>query len=85
MVGIVDYAVVHRSLRPLTEAEQNAAVITAGQLDRLVPERDTKTDMDRLSLVINGMLTQIQETLAPSKSFVETARGFRGQDSAVHH
>jgi two-component system OmpR family sensor kinase len=66
--------VVHRSLRPLYEVEHTAAAIAAGQRDRRVPERDPRTEVGRLSLAINEMLTQIQQALASSESSAETAR-----------
>jgi two-component system, OmpR family, sensor kinase len=75
VVGIAGFAVVHRSLRPLVEVEQTAAAIAAGQLDRRVPERDPRTEVGRLSLALNGMLTQIQQAMASSESSAETARG----------
>ena len=75
VVGIAGFAVVHRSLRPLTEVEQTAAAIAAGQLDRRVTERDPRTEVGRLSLALNGMLTQIQRALAASETSAETARG----------
>ncbi|MDD4866320.1 MAG: HAMP domain-containing sensor histidine kinase [Mycobacterium sp.] len=75
VVGIAGFAVVQRSLRPLVEVEQTAAAIAAGQLDRRVPERDPRTEVGRLSLALNGMLTQIQEALASSESSAEKARG----------
>src|SRR5271166_1887357 len=75
VVGIVSYAVVNRSLRPLSEVEQTAAAIAAGQLDRRVPERDPRTEVGRLSLALNGMLAQIQQAVASSESSAETARG----------
>ena len=74
VVGIASFAVVHRSLRPLTEVEQTAAAIAAGQLDRRVPERDPRTEVGRLSLALNGMLTQIQQAMASSESSAEKAR-----------
>ncbi|WP_203471334.1 sensor histidine kinase [Mycolicibacterium chubuense] len=74
VLGIVGYAVVHRSLRPLAEVEQTAAAIAAGQLDRRVPERDPRTEVGRLSLALNGMLAQIQRALASSESSAEQAR-----------
>ena len=74
VVGIAGYAVVHRSLRPLTEVEQTAAAIAAGQLDRRVPERDPRTEVGRLSLALNGMLAQIQQAVASSESSAEKAR-----------
>jgi two-component system OmpR family sensor kinase len=75
VVGIVGFAVVHRSLRPLVEVEQTAAAIASGQLDRRVPERDPRTEVGRLSLALNGMLTQIQQAVASSESSAEKARG----------
>ena len=75
VVGIAGYAVVHRSLRPLSEVEQTAAAIASGQLDRRVPERDPRTEVGRLSLALNGMLAQIQHAMASSESSAEKARG----------
>jgi len=74
VVGIASFVVVHRSLRPLYEVEQTAAAIAAGQRDLRVPERDPRTEVGRLSLALNGMLTQIQQALASSESSAERAR-----------
>jgi two-component system OmpR family sensor kinase len=75
VVGIASFAVVHRSLRPLSEVEHTAAAIAAGQLDRRVSERDPRTEVGQLSLALNGMLTQIQQAMASSESSAEKARG----------
>jgi two-component system, OmpR family, sensor kinase len=75
VIGIVGYAVVHRSLKPLSEVERTAAAIASGQLDRRVPERDPRTEVGRLSLALNGMLAQIQRAMASSESSAEKARG----------
>ncbi|MEV0672289.1 HAMP domain-containing sensor histidine kinase [Mycobacterium sp. NPDC050441] len=74
VLGVVGYAVVHRSLRPLVEVERTAAAIAAGQLDRRVPERDARTEVGRLSLALNGMLAQIQRAVASSDASAEQAR-----------
>jgi two-component system OmpR family sensor kinase len=74
VLGIVGYAVVHRSLRPLVEVERTAAAIAAGELDRRVPQRDPRTEVGRLSLALNGMLAQIQRAVASSESSAEQAR-----------
>jgi two-component system OmpR family sensor kinase len=74
VLGVAGFAVVHRSLRPLVEVEQTAAAIAAGQLDRSVPERDPRTEVGRLSLALNGMLTQIQGAMAASEASAEQAR-----------
>jgi len=74
VLGIVGYAVVHRSLRPLVEVERTAAAIAAGELDRRVPQRDPRTEVGRLSLALNGMLAQIQRAVASSDQSAEQAR-----------
>src|SRR3954468_1089886 len=74
VLGIAGYAVVHRSLRPLVEVEQTAAAIAAGELDRRIPQRDTRTEVGRLSLALNGMLAQIQRAVAASEASAEQAR-----------
>jgi two-component system OmpR family sensor kinase len=74
VLGLAGYAVVHRSLRPLAEVEQTAAAIAAGELNRRVPQRDPRTEVGRLSLALNGMLTQIQRAVASSESSAEEAR-----------
>jgi two-component system OmpR family sensor kinase len=74
VLGVLGYAVVHRSLRPLAEVEETAAAIAAGQLDRRVPQRDPRTEVGRLSLALNGMLAQIQRAVASSESSAEAAR-----------
>src|SRR5258705_4809388 len=75
VLGVAGYWVVNRSLRPLVEVEQTAAAIAAGQLDRRVPERDPRTEVGRLSLALNGMLTQIQQAVASSEHSADRARG----------
>ncbi len=74
VLGVVGYAVVHRSLRPLAEVEQTAAAIAGGELDRRVPQRDPRTEVGRLSLALNGMLAQIQRAMASSEQSAEMAR-----------
>ncbi|MGA7131495.1 MAG: HAMP domain-containing sensor histidine kinase [Mycobacterium sp.] len=74
VLGVAVYAVVSHSLRPLSEVEQTAAAIAGGQLDRRVPERDSRTEVGRLSLALNGMLAQIQAALASSDASAELAR-----------
>lgn len=74
VLGAAGYVVVSRSLRPLTEVEQTAAAIAAGQLDRRVPGRDPRTEVGRLTQALNGMLAQIQEAVASSAASAESAR-----------
>ncbi|WP_304106030.1 cell wall metabolism sensor histidine kinase WalK [Mycolicibacterium bacteremicum] len=74
VLGVVGYAVVHRSLRPLAEVEETAAAIADGELDRRVPQRDPRTEVGRLSLALNGMLAQIQRAMASSAQSAELAQ-----------
>jgi two-component system, OmpR family, sensor kinase len=74
VIAVAGFAVVQRSLRPLVEVEQTAAGIAAGQFDRRVPERDPRTEVGRLSLAINGMLSQIQRALAASEASAAHAK-----------
>jgi two-component system OmpR family sensor kinase len=74
VLAMAGYWVVHQSLRSLMEVEQIAAAIAAGQLDRRVPERGSRTEVGRLSLALNGMLAQIQRAVASSESSAEKAR-----------
>ena len=48
------------SLRPLTDIEQTAAAIAAGDLSRRVPEHDPATEVGRLGRSLNAMLAQIE-------------------------
>jgi two-component system, OmpR family, sensor kinase len=73
ILAVVGSWVVNRSLRPLTEVEQTAAAIAAGQLDRRIPERDSRTEVGRLSAALNGMLAQIQQALASSEASAQKA------------
>jgi two-component system OmpR family sensor kinase len=65
----VGVALVRASLRPLTEIEQTAGAIAAGDLSRRVPERDPGTEVGRLGRSLNAMLSQIESAfLARSRS-----------------
>jgi two-component system, OmpR family, sensor kinase len=72
LLGFVGVAVVRRSLRPLTDIEQTAGAIAAGDLSRRVPERDPRTEVGRLGRSLNVMLSQI-ETAFHSRSRSEAA------------
>jgi len=59
-LAIVGIAIVRASLRPLTDIEQTAAAIAAGDLSRRVPEHDPATEVGRLGRALNAMLAQIE-------------------------
>ncbi len=68
------YLVVHRSLRPLTEVEHTAVAIAAGDLDRRVPEGNPGSEVGRLALALNGMLSQIQSAFQATAASAAQAR-----------
>ncbi len=68
------YLVVLRSLRPLTEVEHTAVAIATGDLDRRVPEGNTGSEVGRLALALNGMLSQIQTAFQTTAASAAHAR-----------
>ena len=74
VLGVASYFVIRRSLRPLREVEVTAAAIAAGDLHRRVPVRGNNTEVDRLSVALNGMLAQIQSAFAATAASEESAR-----------
>jgi two-component system, OmpR family, sensor kinase len=60
VVAAVGVAVVRASLRPLTDIEQTAEGIAAGDLTQRVPDRDPRTEVGRLGRSLNAMLAQIE-------------------------
>jgi two-component system OmpR family sensor kinase len=55
-------AIVRASLRPLTDIEQTARAIAAGDLSRRVPDLDPRTEVGRLGRSLNRMLAQIESS-----------------------
>jgi two-component system OmpR family sensor kinase len=72
LAGIA-YAVVRTSLRRLVAVEQTAGAIAAGDLSRRVPE-DRRTEVGRLGLALNAMLTQIEAAFRDRSASEEGAR-----------
>jgi len=70
----VSYVVVRRSLRPLTEVEQTAAAIAAGDLTQRVPPAHPGTEVGRLSAALNGMLSQIERAFRVQRDSEQAAR-----------
>ena len=61
-LAIVGIAIVRASLRPLTDIEQTAQAIAAGDLSRRVPDQDPVTEVGRLGRSLNTMLSQIESS-----------------------
>jgi two-component system, OmpR family, sensor kinase len=68
------YFVVRRSLRPLTEVEQTAAAIAAGDLSQRVPPAHPGTEVGRLSTALNSMLGQIESAFHVQRESEQSAR-----------
>lgn len=73
-LAVAAYFVIRRSLRRLTQVEETAADIAAGDLHRRVPMRGTNTEVDRLARSLNAMLAQIQRGFAATAASEEAAR-----------
>jgi two-component system, OmpR family, sensor kinase len=74
LLGGVGYLLVRASLRPLRQVETVAADIAAGQLSQRVPERDPRTEVGRLGLSFNAMLTRIEEAFHDREASEAQAR-----------
>jgi two-component system OmpR family sensor kinase len=73
-LAAVGIAVVRASLRPLTDIEQTAAAIAAGDLSSRVPDRDPRTEVGRLGRSLNTMLAQIETAFQDRTRSEEAAR-----------
>jgi two-component system OmpR family sensor kinase len=69
----VGYWIVRRSLRPLADVEHTAAAIAGGDLSRRVPHRDPRTEVGRLALSVNGMLSQIESAFRVRRNSEQAA------------
>src|SRR5215472_93170 len=72
ILALLATAAVRASLRPLTDIEETAGAIAAGNLSKRVPERDPRTEVGRLGRSLNVMLSQIESAFR-SRSRSETA------------
>jgi two-component system OmpR family sensor kinase len=63
-------------LRPLRRMEDTAAAIAAGQLDRRVEDVDPRTEVGRLGVALNTMLSRIEEAFAEKEASEARLRRF---------
>jgi two-component system, OmpR family, sensor kinase len=73
LIAGVGYWIVRSSLRPLADVEHTATAIAAGDLSRRVPHRDPRTEVGRLALSVNGMLSQIETAFRVRRASEEAA------------
>lgn len=67
---------VRRAFRPLTQIEDTAAAIAAGDLTRRIPEPTTQDEVASLSRSLNAMLAQIEQSFAVREAYEERMRQF---------
>ena len=74
--AVIGWFGVRRAFRPLTQIEDTAAAIAAGDLTRRVPERHAKDEVTSLSRSLNAMLAQIEQSFAAREASEERMRQF---------
>jgi two-component system, OmpR family, sensor kinase len=67
---------VRRTFRPLTQIEDTAAAIAAGDLTRRIPEPVAQDEVASLSRSLNAMLAQIEQSFAVREASEERMRQF---------
>jgi two-component system OmpR family sensor kinase len=67
---------VRAGLRPLEEMGETAGAIAAGDLTRRVEPADDRTEVGRLGLALNAMLTQIESAFEERRASEERLRRF---------
>ena len=76
LVAVAAMGLVRIGLRPLTDMEDTAAAIAAGDLSRRVSPADPDTEVGRLGLALNEMLAQIERAFAERTASEERLRRF---------
>ncbi|MEU9043166.1 MULTISPECIES: HAMP domain-containing sensor histidine kinase [unclassified Kitasatospora] len=64
LIAALGFFAVRAGLRPLQRIEAGAELIAAGELSHRMPELSPGTEVGRLSIALNGMLTQIEAAFA---------------------
>jgi two-component system, OmpR family, sensor kinase len=75
-IGLLGLWVVRLGLRPLTAIGATAATIAAGDLSQRVAREDTRTEVGRLGLALNGMLGQIETAFRSREASERKLRRF---------
>ncbi|MGH9016856.1 MAG: sensor histidine kinase, partial [Acidimicrobiales bacterium] len=76
VLGALSWWVVRRGLRPLDEMTTTAGAIASGDLSQRVPENDPQTEVGRLGVALNTMLTEIEMAFAARTASEERLRRF---------
>jgi two-component system OmpR family sensor kinase len=76
VMGTLALWVVRRGLRPLRHMAETADAIASGDLTRRVPEEPHSTEVGRLGIALNQMLTQIEGAFAEKSATENQLRQF---------
>ena len=76
LVTLLALGLVRIGLRPLTDMEEAAGAIAAGDLSRRVTPAEPGTEVGRLGLALNAMLAQIERAFAERTASEERLRRF---------
>lgn len=76
VIGFLGYLVVRLGLRPLTDIEETAGKIAAGDLSRRVSREDETTEVGRLGGALNAMLGTIEQSFEVRRASEERLRRF---------
>ena len=80
-IGLLGWYIVRRELRPLEDMAATAGAIAAGDLTRRVQPAERHTEVGRLGLALNAMLTQIEQAFARRRASEDALRRFLAQAS----
>jgi len=76
LIAIASRTMIKVGLKPLSEVENTAEKIAAGDLSARLPDTKPTTEVGRLTTALNVMLTRIEESFAMRKTSEEKLRRF---------
>jgi two-component system OmpR family sensor kinase len=79
--AILGWLAIRRAFLPLTEVEDTAAAIAAGDLSRRIPDHPASTEVGRLTSSLNGMLSQIESAFHDREASEQRTRRFAADAS----
>ena len=79
--ALLGWLAIRRAFIPLTEVEDTAAAIAAGDLSRRVPDHPESTEVGRLTSSLNGMLVQIESAFRAQEASEQRTRRFAADAS----
>ncbi|WP_230202799.1 sensor histidine kinase [Parafrankia discariae] len=81
VLAVLAYVIIRLGLRPLARIEHTAGMIADGDLTRRVTDTDRRTEVGRLGLAFNTMLTEIEASFRAREASERRLRRFVGDAS----